>query len=121
MSKNTGNFLTLYDSIDLFGADATRFALADAGDTLEDANFSSNAANKAVLTLFNSIQWAAETLQKIDQLNDREIEDSIADRTFDSLINFYIVSADQAFAKLNYRFIFFYFILFLFFIFNLIN
>ena len=39
MSKSTGNFITLMEAIEIFGADATRFALADAGDTLEDANF----------------------------------------------------------------------------------
>lgn len=39
MSKSTGNFLTLKDCIEKFGADATRIALADAGDTIDDANF----------------------------------------------------------------------------------
>ena len=32
MSKSTGNFLTIDDAIKQFGADATRFACADAGD-----------------------------------------------------------------------------------------
>ena len=32
MSKSTGNFLTVDDAIQQFGADATRFACADAGD-----------------------------------------------------------------------------------------
>jgi len=39
MSKSLGNFLTVSDCIKLYGADATRIALADAGDTLDDANF----------------------------------------------------------------------------------
>ena len=34
MSKNTGNYLTMKEAIDSFGADATRVALADSGDTL---------------------------------------------------------------------------------------
>jgi leucyl-tRNA synthetase len=33
MSKSTGNFLTMKDAIDKFSSDATRMALADAGDT----------------------------------------------------------------------------------------
>ena len=33
MSKSTGNFLSVDDAVRLFGADATRFACADAGDT----------------------------------------------------------------------------------------
>ena len=39
MSKQTGNFLTLGESIKKFSADGMRLALADAGDNIEDANF----------------------------------------------------------------------------------
>ena len=39
MSKNKGNFLTLYDCLEKYGADATRFACADSGDSLDDSNF----------------------------------------------------------------------------------
>lgn len=51
MSKSTGNFMTLRDALESFGADATRIALADAGDTCEDANFLVDVANAAVLRL----------------------------------------------------------------------
>ena len=37
MSKSTGNFLTLSDAVQKFGADATRLTLADAGDEIGDA------------------------------------------------------------------------------------
>jgi leucyl-tRNA synthetase len=39
MSKSTGNFLTLTEAIDKYSADGMRLALADAGDSVEDANF----------------------------------------------------------------------------------
>ena len=39
MSKNTGNFMTLFEAIERFSADGMRMALADAGDAIEDANF----------------------------------------------------------------------------------
>ena len=51
MSKSTGNFLTIDDAIKQFGADATRFACADAGDGLDDANFAIATANAASLSL----------------------------------------------------------------------
>ena len=51
MSKSTGNFLTVDDAIKQFGADATRFACADAGDSLDDANFAVATANAAILSL----------------------------------------------------------------------
>ena len=49
MSKSTGNFLTLSDAIDKFSADGMRFALADAGDSVEDANFEEATANSGIL------------------------------------------------------------------------
>ena len=45
MSKSTGNFMTLGQCLNDFGADASRIALADAGDTLDDANFEKAVAN----------------------------------------------------------------------------
>ena len=39
MSKSTGNFLTLQEAIEKFSADGMRLSLADAGDSVEDANF----------------------------------------------------------------------------------
>eukprot|EP00897_Mesotaenium_endlicherianum_P004099 jgi/Mesen1/3717/ME000202S02808 len=55
MSKSTGNFLTIRQSIEEYSADATRFALADAGDTVDDANFEASTANAAILRLTKSI------------------------------------------------------------------
>lgn len=55
MSKSTGNFLTILSSIELFSADATRFALADAGDAMDDANFVFETANSAILRLTTEI------------------------------------------------------------------
>jgi len=57
MSKSTGNSLTLRQSIDKFGADASRLTLADAGDGIEDANFEEKTANAAILRLHTLIEW----------------------------------------------------------------
>ena len=57
MSKSTGNFLTMSEAINHFSASGTRLALADAGDTLEDANFLSDTANKGLLRLYSQIEW----------------------------------------------------------------
>jgi leucyl-tRNA synthetase len=57
MSKSTGNSLTLKQSTEKFGADATRLALADAGDAIEDANFEEKTANAAILRLHTLIEW----------------------------------------------------------------
>ena len=39
MSKSKGNFITLIGAIETWGADATRVACADAGDTVQSANY----------------------------------------------------------------------------------
>jgi leucyl-tRNA synthetase len=57
MSKSTGNSLTLREAIEKFGADATRFSLADAGDGLEDANFEEKTANANILRVFTLLGW----------------------------------------------------------------
>merc|ERR1719375_983020 len=64
MSKSKGNFLTLKQAIDQFGADATRLACADAGDGLEDANFSRETANQAILRLTTLESFATEVMAK---------------------------------------------------------
>lgn len=57
MSKSDGNFLTLTESIEKFSADGMRLTLADAGDSIEDANFVEITADAAILRLFTFIEW----------------------------------------------------------------
>ena len=47
MSKSRGNFITLRQALDQYGASATRFALAFAGEGVDDANFDRDVAAKA--------------------------------------------------------------------------
>jgi len=60
MSKSTGNFLTLHDAVLKHGADATRIALADAGDSVEDANFDESVASATIVKLFELRKWCEE-------------------------------------------------------------
>jgi leucyl-tRNA synthetase len=57
MSKSKGNTLTLREGVQKFGADATRLALADAGDGIEDANFDEKTANANILRVHTLIGW----------------------------------------------------------------
>ncbi|CAG7727120.1 unnamed protein product [Allacma fusca] len=65
MSKSTGNFMTLYEAIDRFGADAMRFTLADSGDSIEDANFVVTIADTAILRMYAFVEWAKESVKNI--------------------------------------------------------
>jgi leucyl-tRNA synthetase len=57
MSKSKGNSLTLRQAVEKFGADATRLALADAGDGIEDANFEEKNANANILRIHTLLTW----------------------------------------------------------------
>lgn len=72
MSKSTGNFLTVNDCLDLYGADATRLVLADAGDSLDDANFRQESANAMVLKLTNFYDWAEKSYQSMGDMRTDE-------------------------------------------------
>lgn len=80
MSKSTGNFLTLKDAVDKFGADATRIALADAGDSIEDANFEETVANSNILRLYTLKQWIEEVI------SDQSLRTGPADSFWDKLV-----------------------------------
>lgn len=103
MSKNTGNFITLSEAIKKFGSDATRVALADAGDTMDDANFVEDNANAAILRLFTQKEWIEEVLKGIEQGKFREGEFNFNDRVFENEINKLIQAADAAYADMYYR------------------
>jgi leucyl-tRNA synthetase len=60
MSKSTGNFLTLTDAISKYSADGMRLCLADAGDSIEDANFVEKTAEAGLLRLYAFIEWIKE-------------------------------------------------------------
>jgi len=64
MSKSTGNFLTIAGAVEKFGADATRLALADAGDDMNDANFEETVANANILKLYELRKWCEELVRE---------------------------------------------------------
>lgn len=64
MSKSTGNFLTLEDSINKYSADVTRLVLGIAGDDTNDANFNESEANAMVLKIHGLIEWYENMLTK---------------------------------------------------------
>ena len=62
MSKSKGNFLMLLECVEKYGCDPTRFAIADAGDGMDDANFARDTANNAILNLTNELEWIRTSL-----------------------------------------------------------
>lgn len=73
MSKSMGNFLTVRDCAEEFGADATRFACADAGDGMDDANFALDTCNMAILRLTTEEEWVKKTVEEAASLRTGEL------------------------------------------------
>ena len=93
MSKSTGNFLTLSEAVQKFGADATRIALADAGDGMEDANLEEKSANSAIMRMHTLKEWIEDTL-KDETLRTTE-GDVMWDKLFDDEMNLLVEEAYQ--------------------------
>jgi len=66
MAKRAGNFITIEDGISRYGADGMRFALAEAGDTLDDPNFTTENADNAILRIHTFLEWAKEMVSLPD-------------------------------------------------------
>lgn len=49
-------------AISEYSADAMRWALADAGDGMDDANFETTTANAAILRMTKELAWSEEVL-----------------------------------------------------------
>lgn len=93
MSKSTGNFLTLNDTISKYGADAARIAFADAGDSIEDANFEESVANSNILRLFTLKEWCEETIK--DTTLRTGAKDAFWDKLFDNELNALVAETKQ--------------------------
>jgi len=104
MSKSTGNFLTMKQMLENFSADATRYALADAGDTLDDANFEVPTATAGLLRLYTQAEWVKETLEEIEKNKYSDAEaTSFEDKVFECEINLAIEQTRHHYERTNFR------------------
>lgn len=101
MAKSTGNFLTLEQTVEKYGADAARITLADAGDTIEDANFDESNANAAILRLTTLKEWCEDVLA--NQTLRTGPSDSFFDNTFDNEMNDLIEKTYEQYELTNYK------------------
>ncbi|XP_042547982.1 leucine--tRNA ligase, cytoplasmic [Dipodomys spectabilis] len=102
MSKSTGNFLTLTQAADKFSADGMRLALADAGDTVEDANFVEAMADAGILRLYTWVEWVKEMVANWDSLRSGPAS-TFNDKVFASEMNAGIIKTDQNYEKMMFK------------------
>jgi len=75
MSKSLGNFFTMKETVEKYGADAMRCCLADAGDSLEDANFVEKNASTAILKLNHLHDFIKEIMDNLENYRTETTED----------------------------------------------
>ncbi len=98
MSKSLGNFIMLRQALDWWGADATRFAEAYAGDAgLDDANFEPELADRAVDLLYEWYSFAVENYGKGRESRNR------VDEWFESILNRTIKEIDELMEQTNFK------------------
>lgn len=104
MSKSKGNFLMMDETIEKYSVDATRFACADAGDSLDDANFSRETADKAILSLINEESWISETMALSDLRTSTDDGDlNFMDRMLDNEINRLARGTEDCYKTMQFR------------------
>ena len=113
MSKSKGNFLTVNDLIELYGADASRITLADCGDSLDDANFLREISNLSVNKLYSFENFVKILVNEVwNKIKDLKIEDpdkqiklnnNLFDQIFDNNINYLIKEAKKSYEEMKYK------------------
>lgn len=107
MSKSEGNFFTVKQVLEFYGADATRVALADAGDSLEDANFVTKSADTAVLKLYTLYEWIHEAIsKKAEWRKPKEGENAqtdFYDKVFQNEIALVLEDCKEAYEAMKFR------------------
>ncbi|MCE4624441.1 MAG: leucine--tRNA ligase [Desulfurococcales archaeon] len=100
MSKQKGNFILLRQALDLWGADATRWAeIMGGGDPgLDDANFEPDVAEKAALELEEWIRFASENYNA-----DAREEYTTVDMWFESVMNRLIAETTDHMEETKYK------------------
>lgn len=102
MSKSTGNFMTLNDGLEKYGADPMRLALANAGDSIEDANFETTVADAAVLRLWTLLDLVKELLGEVGDMRTGN-NYTVNDQMFDAEMNLKIVESDDNYNKMLFK------------------
>ncbi len=100
MAKNKGNFITLRQALEWWGADATRWAevMAGADAGLDDANFEPSVADSAVELLLDWLDFVRENWGRRAREEPRWI-----DRWFESRLNSTIKRVTQLMEETNFK------------------
>lgn len=95
--------MTLKQCIEKFGVDASRVALADAGDTLDDANFDEAVANASILKLFKLEEWITSRIGKIQDADDEDKKTDKWDLILENELKRISILCHKAYSEMKYK------------------
>jgi leucyl-tRNA synthetase len=101
MSKSKGNFLMMNETVEKYSADATRFACANAGDSLDDANFSRETADTAIMSLVNEEAWISESVAACDLRTGGDM--NFMDKVLINETNRLIAACADSYSRMQFR------------------
>lgn len=93
--------MTLEQLVEKFGADASRIAIADAGDGVTDANFEEDVADNNILRLYNLREWCQQQVENQSKL--RTGPELFYDKLFDNEMNCLIQECYSHYDATNYK------------------
>ena len=102
MSKSTGNFMTLIEVINKYGADATRIALAKAGSSINDADFTEENASSSILKLTTEMEWCKQIIDEFDEKTEK-CKYNFWDFVFDNEIDICVDKTTKYFERMEFR------------------
>lgn len=103
MSKSKGNFYLLKDIMAKHSADTVRLAAANAGDTLEDANFEEGVANSGLLSLYALLDMMRTYVEGSEPLAEGLEDGRFADRWFANEMNRLVVETKGYYDVMMFR------------------
>ena len=113
MSKSLGNFYTVKELCENYGADASRIALGIAGDSLDDANVEMKEIDESILKLTTLEKWITTHLSSITEYRQQyKIENpninelsilEFSDLYFKNILNDIFYQCNESYAKMQYR------------------
>jgi len=93
--------VTLSDAIQRYTADGARMALADAGDSLDDANFVTEVANGMILKLTAFIDFVKNRTEKMGSYRSGPL--NLFDQIIENSLNNCIIQAEQYYRQMAFR------------------
>lgn len=103
MSKAKGTFITVADGAKRYSVDACRYALAVAGDTMDDANFEQPNTNSATKNLAIQEKFFNESFAALKAGELRSGDLSFQDRVFINEVYFLASEARRAYEEMHFK------------------